>query len=198
MRTDGGRTLAAWGMGLALLVATIAFSTLLLSYFYLRVENPQWPPDGVDRPGCCWARRRRRRRHRAAAIAIGWARHHDRATARSPTARRSGSSLGGALTAARRAASRSPTWRSLDFSAQDHAYGSIFYVLAGAMIALALVGCRHRRRRARRRAAAASSRRRRHAAVINAHRYAVVLAALWVIGAATLYLTPLADVSDRR
>ena len=32
--------------------------------------------------------------------------------------------------------------------------------------------------------------RRRHAAVANAHRFAVVLAALWVIGAATLYLTP--------
>ena len=38
---------------------------------------------------------------------------------------------------------------------------------------------------------------RRHAAVINVHRYAVVLASLWVIGAATLYLTPRADVMRR-
>ena len=46
VRTDGGRTLAMWGMGLAMLVGTIAFSTLLLSYFYLRVESPRWPPGG--------------------------------------------------------------------------------------------------------------------------------------------------------
>ena len=79
---------------------------------------------------------------------------------------------------------------SLEFSAQDHAYGSIFYVLAGGMVALALVGVvidgvvlaaalRGRVQPAppRRRGQRPPLRRR-------ARR-------LWVIGAATLYLTRL-------
>ena len=51
VRTDGGRTLATWGMGLAILVGAIAFGTALLGYFYLRIENETWPPDGIADPG---------------------------------------------------------------------------------------------------------------------------------------------------
>ena len=185
MRTDGGRTLAAWGMGMAILVATIAFSTLLLSYFYLRVESPQWPPAGVDDPAL-WRGVAAAVAVVAAAIALGWAR---RSIGRGSTRRLSiGVLAGGALTAAG-GLIQVADLRTLDFSAQDHAYGSIVYVVAGAMVALALVGCvidgvvlsaavrGHFTPR-------------RHAAIINAHRYAMVLAGLWAIGAATLYLTP--------
>jgi cytochrome c oxidase subunit I+III len=41
---------AAWGTGLVILVVSVAFSVLLLSYFYLRLENPVWPPAGIAEP----------------------------------------------------------------------------------------------------------------------------------------------------
>ena len=56
VRVDGGRTLATWGMGMAILVAAIAFGTALLGYFYLRIENETWPPPGVADPA--WRCRR--------------------------------------------------------------------------------------------------------------------------------------------
>jgi cytochrome c oxidase subunit I+III len=185
VRTDGGRSLASWGMGLALLVAAIAFSTLLLAYFYLVTESPQWPPDGVDEPGLTLGAVATVAIV-SAAVAIGRAR---RDIEGGETARlRVGLVVGGALIAAGGVVQVAELV-GLDFSAQDHAYGSIFYLMAIGMVALALaglviVGV----------VLAAALRNeftsRRHAAVINAHRYAVVLASLWVIGAATLYLAP--------
>jgi cytochrome c oxidase subunit I+III len=172
-------------MGLALLVAAIAFSTLLLAYFYLVTESPQWPPDGVDEPGLTLGAVATVAIV-AAAVAIGRAR---RDIEGGETARlRVGLVVGGALIAAGGVV-QVVELVGLDFSAQDHAYGSIFYLMAIGMVALALaglviVGV----------VLAAALRNeftsRRHAAVINAHRYAVVLASLWVIGAATLYLAP--------
>ena len=185
VRTDGGRSLAAWGMGLALLVATIAFATLLLSYFYLRVESPQWPPAGVTDPAL-WRGGVAAGSVIAAAIALGWARHmiEDGASRRLSL----GLLAGGALTALGGLVQIADL-RTLDFTAQDHAYGSIFYVVTGAMVALALVGCVIHGV-VLTAAARGEFTRRRHAAVINAHRYALVLAGLWLIGAATVYLTP--------
>ena len=185
VRTDGGRTLAMWGMGLAMLVGAIAFSTLLLSYFYLRVESPEWPPAGVGDPAVG--------RGVAASVAvvagaivIGWARRQIAdGAARALSIRLA---VGGALTALG-GLIQIADLASLEFSAQDHAYGSIVYVLGGGMITLALIGVVIDGVVL---AAAAQGRfnRRHHAAVANAHRYAVMLAGLWLIGAATLYLTP--------
>ena len=61
VRVDGGRTLATWGMGMAILVAAVAFGTALLGYFYLRIENEDWPPPGVPDPGPPRADARRHR-----------------------------------------------------------------------------------------------------------------------------------------
>src|SRR5690606_32173192 len=46
VRVGGSHTLARWGMGLLILFMTIAFASLLLSYFYLRLDNAAWPPAG--------------------------------------------------------------------------------------------------------------------------------------------------------
>ncbi len=51
INAEGSVVIARWGMGLAILFVSIAFATLLLAYFYLRVENPVWPPQGVPEPG---------------------------------------------------------------------------------------------------------------------------------------------------
>jgi cytochrome c oxidase subunit I+III len=185
VRVDGGRTLAAWGMGLAILVGAIAFSTLLLAYFYLLTESPQWPPDGVDEPGLVLGA------IASAAIVVGAAAlgRARRDIESGESARlRVGLAVAGALVAVGGIV-QVLDLASVDFSAQDHAYGSIFYLLGGGMAALALVGLVIIGV-----VLAAATRNeftsRRHAAVINAHRYAVASASLWVVGAATLYLTP--------
>src|SRR5918994_883159 len=50
VNAGGSVVVAAWGMGLAILFLAIAFASLLLSYFYLRLENPQWPARGIADP----------------------------------------------------------------------------------------------------------------------------------------------------
>jgi cytochrome c oxidase subunit I+III len=50
VNAGGSVVVAAWGTGIAILFFAIALSALLLSYFYLRLENPQWPPPGVTVP----------------------------------------------------------------------------------------------------------------------------------------------------
>ena len=186
VRTDGGRTLASWGMGMALLVAAIAVSTLLLSYFYLRAENPQWPPTGVDDPALGWAAVSLVAAI-GAAIASGWARHQIRAGA--------GRSLVGGLAVSvvltiGAGLALFVDLLGLDFSAQDHAYGSIFYLLAGALIVLAVIGLVvHGVVLVA--AGQGKMTSRRHSAVTNTYRYTTVMAALWLVCSATLYLTPL-------
>lgn len=51
VNAGGSVVVAAWGMGIAMLFLSIAFASLVLSYFYLRLENPVWPPPGVAEPG---------------------------------------------------------------------------------------------------------------------------------------------------
>ena len=50
VNAGGSVVVAAWGTGIAILFFGIALGSLLLSYFYLRLENPVWPPPGVDVP----------------------------------------------------------------------------------------------------------------------------------------------------
>lgn len=183
VRTDGGRTLAMWGMGLSLAVAAVVCSTLLLSYFYLRIENPQWPPAGAARPGLA--------RPVASVIAMVVA---VLAIGRAHRAvHRGGPLLGGLVTGgvatlvaagvlvAELAAS--------EVGAQDHAYGSIWFVLGGFLVALAFVGLVVLGVVI---GAAVQGRfsPRRHAAVTNAARYWLAMTAMWLAGSATLFLVP--------
>ena len=50
VNAGGSVIVAAWGTALVILVVAVAFAALLLSYFYLRLENPQWPPPGIADP----------------------------------------------------------------------------------------------------------------------------------------------------
>jgi len=185
VRTDGGRTLATWGMGLSLMVAGIAFSTFLLSYFYLRVENEAWPPAGVEVPGLGLAIV-----HCAAVVVAAGI----MASARRSVASGSFTGLTGGLVSAGLLTVFGGgvllfELTHLDFTAQEHAYGSIYYCLAGFLLAVALIGLVVDGVVI---GAAVQGRftRRRHAAVENAARYWAALAAMWVIGSAALYLMP--------
>jgi cytochrome c oxidase subunit I+III len=50
VRSSGSRTVARNGMKLTLLVFGVALADLLFSYFYIRLENPVWPPEGFADP----------------------------------------------------------------------------------------------------------------------------------------------------
>ena len=50
VRAGASLVMPRWGMGLAILFTSIAFGSFVLSYFYLRLENPVWPPAGVPLP----------------------------------------------------------------------------------------------------------------------------------------------------
>jgi cytochrome c oxidase subunit I+III len=47
---NGSHAVSRWGMALGVLIIGIALATFLFSYFYIRLENPVWPPDGIAPP----------------------------------------------------------------------------------------------------------------------------------------------------
>ena len=50
VRSYGSHTVARSGMILTLLVFGVVLACLLFSYFYIRLENPVWPPQGFAQP----------------------------------------------------------------------------------------------------------------------------------------------------
>lgn len=50
VRPNGSVTIGRWGMGLALMLLGIALASFLFTYFYIRLENPIWPPDNIPSP----------------------------------------------------------------------------------------------------------------------------------------------------
>ncbi|MCB8984608.1 MAG: heme-copper oxidase subunit III [Ardenticatenaceae bacterium] len=47
---SGSRSPSWWAMLLVILNESIIFAALLTSYFYVRLNLPAWPPDGMKRP----------------------------------------------------------------------------------------------------------------------------------------------------
>jgi len=47
---SGSRGTLWWAMVLLLVIEATVFSTLISSYFYLRMGQPEWPPAGIDPP----------------------------------------------------------------------------------------------------------------------------------------------------
>ncbi|MBW3668500.1 MAG: hypothetical protein KY443_04730, partial [Actinobacteria bacterium] len=78
---------------------------------------------------------------------------------------------------------------AMDFTAQDHAYGSIFFTLGGFVLVMAAITAvldgfvlwqsLHGRFTTR-----------RHAPVANAARFGVAAAVVWAVGLGTLYVVP--------
>jgi len=185
VNAGGSVIVATWGTAMVILFVAIAFSALLLSYFYLRLENPQWPPPGIADPGLT-------RAVLAAALVVAsgggvWA-----------ALRRVGAGDQGgfvrALVAALGLAAGGMVvqwWDivGLTFGGTDHAYGSIFFTLvgfvsvvaAGAMIMLAMIVFW---------AVRGEYTDRRHAAIANVARFWTAMVVVWLIGYGVLYLGP--------
>jgi cytochrome c oxidase subunit I+III len=185
VNAGGSVIVAAWGTGLMILFVGIAFSALLLSYFYLRLENPRWPPPGITEPGLA-------RALVAAALVVAGG-----IAVRAALARVRADDQPGfirALAAALLLAGGGAIVQLVDvaglgFGGTVHAYGSIFWTLTGflavvaagglIMVALTLYW-----------AVRGQYSVRRHANVANVARFWAAMVVMWVVGFATLYLGP--------
>ena len=185
VNAGGSVVVATWAMGLLILFMGIAFSSLLLSYFYLRLENPAWPPPGIADPALTWAI--------VAAtlvVASGFGALAARRRVRAGDQTGFIAALGASLVLA--GAGATVQFRDIvqfEFGGTDHAYGSIFYTLTGfilvavaaglIMLGMALYYAVRGRYDSR-----------RHATVANIARFWTAAVAMWVVGFGTLYVGP--------
>ena len=185
VNASGGVVVASWGMGIAILFASIMLSTFLLSYFYLRLENPEWPPSGFEVPDVLWALV-------STALAVASAMASRRGLRAVQHGDQGGLTawLGVAVAAAVAAVTvQLVDVMSLDVDATAHAYGSAFMALTGfgvVVLAAALIMGASVLYWARRRIYSA----RRHAAVANVTRFWTAAAVMWALVFGTLYLGP--------
>jgi cytochrome c oxidase subunit I+III len=185
VNAGGSVVVATWGMALAILFIGIMFASFLLSYFYLRLENPAWPPAGIAEPGLT-------RAILGALLVVASGAAVYAALRRLRAADQRGFVLG--LVAALALAGGGAVVQLLDiaqlgFGGTAHAYGSIFYtmtgfvsvVTAGAMIMVAMTLFWALR---------GLYTWRRYAAVANVARFWTTMVIVWVVGFGTLYLGP--------
>jgi cytochrome c oxidase subunit I+III len=185
VNAGGSVVVAAWGMGLVILFMAIAFATLLLAYFYLRLENPEWPAAGLGDPALGGALLAG-----ALVVASGVADAAGLARLRAADVR--GFAL--ALLAAIGLAGAGLVLQYLDvgrlgIDGNASSYGSIFQTMAGfvyvsttaalIMLAMTLFWALRGQFSAR-----------RYAPVVNVARFHAAAVVVWVVGFGTLYLGP--------
>ena len=185
VNAGGSVVVAAWAMALVILFVAIAFASLLLAYFYLRLENPIWPPPGVREPPLVTAAI-------GVALLVGSAGAVAAARARLHADDERAFVIG--LSAALALASAGAVVQvsgvaALGLDASAHAYASMFYTLTGfvllvqgiaiIMLTMTLVWALRGLHTAR-----------RHAPAANVMRFYMASVIIWVIGFGTLYLGP--------
>jgi cytochrome c oxidase subunit I+III len=185
VNAGGSVVVAAWGTGIAILFFAIALSSLLLSYFYLRLENPVWPPPGITVPDLTPAL--------TVAVLMVASRVAVSAALRRVRAADQGGFLR-ALAAALVLTGVGAVVQGVDIAGMTigpgaHAYGSIFatmtgfayVVIAGAMLmgVMVLVWAIRGHYDVR-----------RHAAVANVTRLHTAAVIMWLITFGVLYLGP--------
>ncbi|MGE3833396.1 MAG: cytochrome c oxidase subunit I [Acidimicrobiia bacterium] len=185
VHAGGSVVVARWGMGLAILFAAIAFSAILLSYYYLRIDADAWPPPGISASGLVGGAVPGALVVTSALAMVGALRRIKEGDA-AGLRRGIGAALGiGALAMVLQVRELA----ELDVGWTEHAYGSIFFLLAGfclaALVAASILatmtlywsmrGCYTARR---------------HTVPLNAARFWGAATAMWVIGFGVLYLAP--------
>jgi cytochrome c oxidase subunit I+III len=186
VNAGGSVVVAAWGTGIAILFFAIALASLLLSYFYLRLENPQWPPPGVTIPPLTQALV-------AAAlmvlsvVAVHAALRRVRDADQGGFLRALGATL---LLAGAGAVVQARDISGMAIGPGSHAYGSVFatltgfanVVLAGALIMLTMILYWALR---------GQYTVRRHANIANVRMLHTGAVIMWLVTFGTLYLGPL-------
>ncbi len=186
VNAHGSVVVATWGTGLAILFASIAFASLLLSYFYLRLENPMWPPAGVAEPRLTWALL-------AAALIVASGFTVRAALRRVGAGDHAGFVRGLVVALLLAGVAAVVQWvdiSGLDYHGTTHAYGSIFFTLAGFVSAVAL-GAVIALAMTLYWALRGLYTHQRHAPIANVARFWAAMVAIWVVGFGTLYLGPL-------
>jgi cytochrome c oxidase subunit I+III len=185
VNAGGSVVVATWGTALVMLFVAIAFSALLLSYFYLRLENPQWPPPGVANPGLAWALL-------AAALVVASGGAVRAALARVRAGDQAGFVSGLVMALVLAAGGVAAQWLDLarmGLGWTEHAYGSIVYTLAGFVLVVTL-GSMLMLAMTVFWAVRGEYTARRHAPIANVARFWTATMVVWVLGFATLYLGP--------
>ena len=185
VNAGGSVVVATWGMGLAILFVAIAFGSLLLGYFYLRLENPQWPPSGVAEPSFHLA-------GIAAALVVAGGIAIHLALQRLRAANQRGFVMGlisAVLLTLAGLVVQAFDLGGIEFGGTEHAFGSIFFTLAGfattvlgAAIIMGVMTLFWSLR--------GQYTERRHANVANIVRFWTAAGTVWVITFGTLYLGP--------
>ena len=185
VRARGSLVIPRWGMGLVILFLSIMFGSFLLSYFYLRLENDIWPPAGADSPRMWLAAV-------VAALVVAGTGSVLRGLAAVKGGERSGLLAGLAVgTSLAVAALGLFCWElaAIDFTPQDHAYGSIFYTLAAfavVVVFMAVVMSTQTLVYATK----GHFNEHRYSPVDNVARFWVAATVMWVISLGVLYGTP--------
>jgi cytochrome c oxidase subunit I+III len=134
----GGPSTAWWGMAMLLLSEGALFGAFIASYYYLRLQSPEWPPAGIPEPPLV-----------EPLVLVGLL-----ALMSVPMQLASNAAGAGRARAALLFVLGAFVVQSVylaleihsylgdlaEFTPQDHAYGSIYYVLLGADHAHVLVG----------------------------------------------------------
>ena len=185
VRPNGSRTVARWGMALMILLLGIALSVFIFSYVYIRLENPVWPPANIPLPDLSPP---------AVSLAIllvsGAAMYWALVGIRADNQRRLHVGLAAAfILGAIAFGIMIYTFSRLPFDWQIHAYGSIFYTMAGYLLLLTLTGLimngliQFWTWRGRYSA-------REHIAVESATRYWLAMIVFWIAIGITLFIAP--------
>ncbi|HKH04187.1 MAG TPA: cbb3-type cytochrome c oxidase subunit I [Acidimicrobiales bacterium] len=185
VNAGGSVVVAAWGMGLAILFVGIAFASLLLSYFYLRLENPQWPARGIADPDLTLPLVAVALVLLAGVIGRGGLR---RLIADDQPGFIRGL-IGGLVVGSAAIVVQIVDLVRLDFGWTAHAYGSIFYTLSGFVLLVA-VGVTIMSVMVLYWALRGLYTSRRHAAVANVARFWTAAQVIWIAGFGTVYLGP--------
>jgi cytochrome c oxidase subunit I+III len=186
VNAHGSVVVATWGTGLAILFVSIAFASLLLSYFYLRLENTVWPPAGVAEPRLEWALI-------ASALIVVSGLAVRAALRRVGAGNQTGFVRGLAVALALAVIAAVLQWTDiarLDYNGTTHAYGSIFFTLAGFVSTVAL-GAGIAVAMTLYWAVQGVYTEHRYAPIANVARFWTAMVVMWVIGFGTLYLGPL-------
>lgn len=185
VHAGGSLVISRWGMGLAVLFVSIGFASLLLAYFYLRLENPVWPPSGTAMPDLgSFALGTVLVLAAGASVGLALRRVREGEVTGTTVWLAAGVVLGGAAVA----------WlfshlAGLDFDSMTHAYGSMYHTLAGFLLLLLVVGVvmtammavwtvqgHHDQHR--------------HVPITNTATWWAAVVVIWTIGATTLALGP--------
>ena len=185
VRAFGSLVVPRWGMGIAILFTTIMFASFMLSYFYLRIENPEWLPPGVGRPSLAVAAI-----STVAIVAAATRMYGSLRAIRSGDTNGLNAGLGtGVVLGIVGVAVLVYDLVGLDFGSTDHSYGSIFHTFAGfvvAITAIALIMAVSQLVYAVRGHYSAH----RWSPIDNTNRFWAATAVIWTISIGTLYVTP--------